>query len=200
MEKGAGEPDELWRERLRAAVSGNGGPTAVARLSGVPIQTLRNHMGGRTKKAPLEDLRKVADALGLSSSWLMALDRDETTGFAEGDVAPYSGDLPALEEPLAHARGRWRIMSRALDLAGILPGDIVEFDLNDMQPPRGTVVVAQHYRPDRPQADTVLRVYEPPVLLVRTTDAAIDGRPIELGERTVVMGSFRRLYRERRGS
>jgi hypothetical protein len=65
-----------------------------------------------------------------------------------------------------------------------------------LQPPRRTVVVAQVYPPDRPGADTVLRVYEPPVLLVRTTDAAIEARPVEIGERAVVMGSFLRLFHE----
>jgi hypothetical protein len=68
--------------------------------------------------------------------------------------------LPAPEGRTPHARGRWRITSRALNLAGILPGDIVEFDLTELQPPRRTVVVAQVYRPDRPGVDTVLRVYE----------------------------------------
>lgn len=197
----ADKPEELWRARLKTAVSGNGGPTAVARLSGVPLQTLRNHLSGRTKKAPLEDLRKIAEVLGLSSSWLMALDPVESAdGFAEGDVTAYEGGIPPLEERMPPARGRWLIRSRALDLAGILPGDIVEFDLNEMQPPRGTVVVAQHYRPDRPGADTVLRLYEPPYLLVRSTDPAIDQRPLEIGDQAVIMGAFLRLYRQRGGS
>jgi hypothetical protein len=34
------------------------------------------------------------------------------------------------------------------------------------------------------------------MLLVRTTDAAIEARPVEIGERAVVMGSFLRLFHE----
>jgi hypothetical protein len=146
------EPEDLWRERLKLAVSSYGGTTAVSRLTGIPPQTLRNHLSGRTKKAPLEDLRKVSDALGLSPSWMMALDSaGKAAGFAEGDAAVYDGGIPPLEMRVPYKRGRWLIRNRVLDLCGFLPGDIVEFDLEEMQPPRGTVVVDRSG--DRPSAD-----------------------------------------------
>jgi hypothetical protein len=191
---------ETMRQRLRATVEGNGGPAAVARLSGVPLNSIGNYLRGMVKEPPASAMIAIAVACGVGSSWLMALDPPgEAAGFAEGDAAPFDGDLPAMEGRTPHARGRWRITSRALDLAGILPGDIVEFDLKELQPPRGTVVVAQVYRPDRPGADTMLRIYDPPVLLVRTTDPSIDARPVAIGERAVVMGSFLWLFRERGG-
>lgn len=62
----------------------------------------------------------------------------------------------------------WTIRSRALELAGYLPGDVVMVDLN-MQPKEGDVVCAQIY--DRSgKAETVFRIFERPFLVAATND------------------------------
>jgi hypothetical protein len=192
--------EEPWRARLRRVVGDHGGVTAVSRLALVPLQTLKNHLSGRTKKPPLEDLNRIADACDVPRAWLAGVEKEPPrNGFAEGDLAVYDAPLPGQAEKPALGRGRWRVTSRALDLAGFMPGDLVEFDLTDDRPAPGEVVVAQHYSSDGRQATTLLRIYEPPYLVRASSDPDAPRRPVEVKEgRVAIMGRFWRLVRERR--
>ena len=51
----------------------------------------------------------------------------------------------------------------------IVPGDIVIVDL-DRKPARGDVVCAQVHESGRGEPETVMRIYQPPVLLAATFD------------------------------
>lgn len=170
----------------------------VARLSEMPLQTLKNHLSGRTRRVPLEDLRRIAETCGLPPGWIAGVDEraEPSTGFGE-DLVPFEPSLPRLPERPPLGTGRWTVASRALDLAGFLPGDVVEFDLSDDRPRAGEVVVAQLYDVDG-SGRTVLRLCEPPYLVVQTGDPSIPRRPVEIGPQAVVMGRFLRMTRERR--
>ena len=61
------------------------------------------------------------------------------------------------------------IRTRALEGLGYLPGDIVIVDL-DRKPARGDVVCAQVHESGRGEPETVMRIYQPPVLLAATFD------------------------------
>lgn len=72
--------------------------------------------------------------------------------------------------------------SRVLDLAGILPGDLLRLDMG-LPPQAGDIVDAQIYGPQR-GAETVLRLYDPPYLVTRSSDPATPAKPLLVdGER-----------------
>lgn len=203
--------DDLWRRRLQQVVGDHGGPATVARLSDIPPQTLKNHLSGRTKKAPLENLRQIAAACGVSFAWLAAVDeparavdgdrsRLVADGLAEPEVVRYDGPPIVFPPKVPANRGRWTVRTRALDLAGVLPGDVIEFDLG-AAPATGEPVVAQVYDDVAGTAETVLRLFHPPFLMVRSSDPAVDPRPLQLdteGQRVKVVGAFVRLHRAAR--
>lgn len=216
-----------WRDRLHELASNKGGVANLARLAGLPVQTLRNHMA-RTKKPPLAHLQLIADACGIDFQWLSGVsvapaepkserERHQRSGVstafgAEGTAPPtgfedgaeliaYSGPSPFDEAAaLPPSRGRWTVMSRALELAGFLPGDIVEFDIGS-KARAGEIVIAQIYNQQRPAAETVMRLWHPPFLTVHTADPSIDPRPVEVDqaeERVKIMGAFVRMVRAAR--
>ncbi len=101
-------------------------------------------------------------------------------GFAESDAAAWVPG-PALAEgasvaSIAAAMGGgkpgidvWRVRSQAMALAGMLAGDFMLVDSNQAERVKpGDVVVAQIY--NRTGATTVLRRFEPPVLVSDSAD------------------------------
>ncbi|WP_163266521.1 helix-turn-helix domain-containing protein [Chelativorans alearense] len=190
---------EPWRVWLRSVVGSHGGVTAVARLAEVPKQTLDNYLSGRTKKPNLDYLHRIAAACAVEMTWLKAsADQaaEATVGLDEPEVIPYEGPSIAFQNRVPANRGRWTVKTRALDLAGILPGDVMEFEMG-REPQVGQPVVAQVYD-DEGSATTVLRLFYPPYLMVRSSDPGIDPRPLDLDPpelRVKVMGAFVRLWR-----
>jgi transcriptional regulator with XRE-family HTH domain len=99
-----------------------------------------------------------------------------TPGFAESDAAPFtvgpSGGTGHTVQTIAEALGGgrpgvdvWRVKTGALALAGYLPGDFLLVDQHAAERVRaGDVVVAQVYQRNG-TATTVLRRFEPPVLV-----------------------------------
>lgn len=93
------------------------------------------------------------------------------TGFREPEAETYTADRvselgrmvrAALGDQLtAHA---WLLRSRALEYAGYRPGDILIVD-ETASPLAGDVVCAQIYDLQRGGAETVFRIYQPPVLI-----------------------------------
>lgn len=115
----------------------------------------------------------------------------------EEEAVPYRA---AANDPLAAAlnaliAGRnaidpWTLKTRALELAGFQPGDIVLVDLN-AHPRPGDFVCAQVYDWPSMKAETVMRLYvtAPPVnlLVARTLDPELGPLVVD-GERVVVKG------------
>jgi hypothetical protein len=122
-----------------------------------------------------------------------------STGFAEPELVPYGGKIAAVERKPPDGHGRWTVRTRALDLVGILPGDVVEFDMG-AEPREGDVVVAQVYDDETGTAATVLRIFLPPYLVVRSSDSGLQLRPVLVdaeGSKVKIMGAFSRLLRSR---
>jgi lambda repressor-like predicted transcriptional regulator len=92
----------------------------------------------------------------------------------------------AVRELVAGRNGRdaWVAQNHALDLAGILPGDIVIVDLN-LQPKARDIVCAQIYDWSGTRTETVFRVFDAPFLLTRST--RIDDKPLTVDGTTVVI-------------
>lgn len=100
-------------------------------------------------------------------------------GFAESDAVPFVAG-PGLAEAatvrnLAQALGAkpgvdvWRVKTRAMLLAGLLPGDFMLVDTHQADAVKpGDTVVAQIF--NRTGATMVLRRFEPPVLVASSAD------------------------------
>jgi SOS-response transcriptional repressor LexA len=103
-----------------------------------------------------------------------------TPGFAESDAAPWvAGPEPTSAREVstvAQALGGnrpgvdvWRVKGQVMALYGLLAGDFLLVDSHQADKVKpGDVVVAQVYSPKG--ATTVLRRYEPPVLISASTD------------------------------
>jgi hypothetical protein len=191
---------ELWRRRLQQVVGDHGGPSMVARLADIPLQTLKNHLSGRTKKAPLENLKQIAAACDVSFTWLAAVvDPAPADEVVRSHLEPDDeAELVAFGHSLKLRRAEhyWRVTTRALDLEHILPDDLVEFD-EDRKPRRGDIVMAEiddgSGKPRR-----VLRLFEPPFLVTRSSDRAAERTPVEVdGKRVRIVGVFWQLRRIR---
>jgi hypothetical protein len=117
-------------------------------------------------------------------------------GFSDEDVIAFVGSTPDMPPKSEDNHYRARVMSDVLNLEHIRPGDVLDFDMK-MEPRAGDIVVA-HYYQRHGAPETLLRVYQPPYLLTRSTNPAIDPRPMLVdNERVVIVGTFVRLMRER---
>lgn len=205
MENVDGDTDgigrEVWRVWLRKVVGDHGGPKVVANLADVPLQTLNNYLHNRTRKPNYEYIKRIAAACGVPMFSLEGQPGTSETG-SKGlseDVAVYDGPSIAVPDRAPVDHGRWIVRSRALELAGILPGDVIEFDFGG-RPRAGEPVVAQLYDDETGTARTVLRLFHPPYLMVHTLDEMVSPTPIQIdasGTKVQVRGAFYRLIRGR---
>ena len=108
-------------------------------------------------------------------------------GFSDSDAAPWvpgpgmaeGAAVSSVAEALGAARPGvdiWRVKGRAMALAGLLEGDFMLVDTHASERARaGDVVIAQIYNNATGTATTVLRRFEPPVLVAASV-APEDGR------------------------
>jgi hypothetical protein len=145
-------------------------------------------------------IAKIVAAFGVAPPVGLVLPRPDGSraGFGE-DAAPYApepGD--ALAAAVAALTGHsnaispWTLKTRALELAGYLPGDIVLVDLGNTDPQPGDAVCAQVYDWKEGRTETVMRLYEraAPVdlLVARSSDPAFAPPLVVDGERVVIKG------------
>lgn len=110
----------------------------------------------------------------------------------EPEAALYEGPLPASSQFIVNALapGRanafvYQIRGRALDLDGILDGDLVIADLAGAPMP-GDHVIAQVYDWQKGSADSIVRRFQPPYLLAHST-AANPPAPIRTDDTAVAI-------------
>lgn len=177
--------------------------TELARQAGLDPSMLSRFLrettpGSRLNTHTIEAIERVGGITAFETEAPAA-----PRGFSESEAMPFN---PA-GDPLAGAvsairAGRngvdaWVMKSRALEHAGVMPGDVLVVDLNGL-PRDGDLVCAQVYNFQRGTAETVLRRFQPPYLLVRSTDPRIDPKPLYVdGERVVIVGVVIRSMRER---
>ncbi|CAA0096065.1 Uncharacterised protein [Starkeya nomas] len=114
--------------------------------------------------------------------------------FAMNDDTDPRGAVKALIGNRAGA-APFRMRTRALELRGYLPGDVLIVDMN-ADPREGDIVCAQVYDFSG-NAETVMRVYEKLVLTAATLDAELQKPLLVDGERVVVMGVVTDMVRTR---
>lgn len=115
----------------------------------------------------------------------------------DADLATPENLAAGLEADIPAGHARMTVTNEVLNLEGIRPGDIVEFDLTE-RPKPGDIVAARVQNVTRGSSDMVMRIFRPPHLLTRSNDATVDITPLYVdNERVVIMGVWKRLFRER---
>ncbi len=124
-------------------------------------------------KQPLDEILRRAGVADEQTAQALA------PGFAESDAAawlPAPGDEQKVKR-IADAFGArpgvdvWRVRSDAMALHGLLVGDYILIDTHAAENARaGDIVIAQVYDNARGKAVTVLRRFEPPVLVAASLD------------------------------
>lgn len=173
---------EEIRQWLEAALKKtNETPSALARRAGLATTTLTRFLNDpHAPMLTLRSLAKVAHAADIQPLGLPQKKIVPSAGYlSESEAEPYRfGDEGTLDLAIKALIGDrtaadpWLIKTRSLDLAGLLPGDIVIVDLNE-RAVSGDVVCAQAYQWEKSLAETVFRLYEPPYLVAATSDAAL---------------------------
>lgn len=170
--------------------------TEVARRSGVSPGTIYRWFDDDLSFQPSRaTLRKISSAFGVEMpgepNW-------KPKGFEDAELVAIVGEQIPDEIKAQVDQGVWRMTTRALEMMGILPGDVLLVDLRET-PRSGDIVCAQIYDFQLGTAETRLRLYEPPYLMTATMDPALREAPTYVdGERAVVVGVVTRMLRERR--
>lgn len=175
--------------------------TELARQAGLDPSTLSRFLrettpGSRLNTHTIEAIERVGGITAFETEAPAA-----PRGFSESEAMPFN---PA-GDPLAGAvsairAGRngvdaWVMKSRALEHAGVMPGDVLVVDLNGL-PRDGDLVCAQLY--DRHgRAETVFRVYEAPYLVAACADPALRRPAIVDNDRAQVRGVVDAVLRRR---
>ena len=152
------------------------GQTRLATAAKVSASTLSRLLKeGSTVTLRADTLSKLETFSGISP--FSVVDTVATAGGFTEDAVPFDAEsadpavfavIKALIGSPAEANSRI-ISSRALEGLGYMLGDIVIIDLR-RKPMRGDVVCAQVHESGRGEPETVMRIYQPPVLLAATFD------------------------------
>lgn len=144
----------------------------------------------RVLSVPLEDVLQHAGVLDETEA------RAVQPGFAESDAVPFAGKGSEGAETQARAEvfggGKpgidiWTVKSLTMSLGGYLPGDTILVDTHQSERCKaGDVILGQSYNWQTGTAETILRRYEPPVLVAASADP-LDGRVLVVDGNNVVI-------------
>lgn len=179
--------------------------TALARILGRDKAVVTNLYQGR-RQLKADEAMRIARHLGVPVAEVLGA--EAAAGLAEPSLIPFHHE-PAKARACPHVVRRdgkyyyeepsqvsgkayaLEVRDDSLNLAGFLPGDIVFSEL-DRRVKKGDVAVTQHY--EKQDAQTLLRIYEPPYLRPHSTSAAF--KPLHLEEDDVrVVSPVIRLVR-----
>jgi transcriptional regulator with XRE-family HTH domain len=166
----------------------------VANRSGIKPSTVYRWFDDQFTHVPsYSALQRIADAFNIGMPGAPLLKQ----GFSEAPTEPFVTPTAELE-PSPADPSDWTVTTRALELAGFLPGDVLRIDKTAL-PRSGDAVIADVYDFDRNAPEKRIRFYEPPYLTTRTMDPAVNGKPLIVdGERVVILGPVVRSVRLRR--
>jgi hypothetical protein len=191
---------ETIRAWLEAAIAQSGlKPTPFAKEAGLAPSTVlraldRDHPSSLERRS----IRKIMDTFHVAAPYVQDAQTTYGPGMHEAELVEIETAPAAFAgEPLTANQYVRRVNTRALDLAGFLPGDEVLLDMAVL-PRAGDVVAAQVYNLQRGTAETVLRLYDPPYLVARSTDDTLPLKPLLVdNERVKVMAVAVRALRSR---
>lgn len=168
-------------------------PNRLAHEAGIAASTIHRAMTDDRFTTSTRTLSKIAKAAGAP----MPGEPRPDEGFAEEGQAVIASEAPRELVPTAPHQSVHRIATRALELAGVLPGDLVLIDTS-VTPRRGDILCLQHYDFQRSGAVTAWRQFEPPYAIARTMSAHVDHQPILIdNERARIVAPVTHLLRLR---
>lgn len=193
-----------WVEAVMAYL-GATSANQLAKLAGVNPANIQRPLSENYKgKFGIDTLTKIGAAANLRPMEFPA----RQNGFKEEEATPFVYDqrADAIESNVDRAvrelcRGRngrdpWVMQSNALELSGILPGDILIVDLN-LQPRPKDIVCAQIYQWNQMRAQTLFRVYEPPYLMTNSLRFGVQ-KPVPVdGDHVIIRGVVDGIFRRR---
>lgn len=170
-------------------------PSELARRSGVSPSTLTRYLNDPTGDTGIS--QRTLDAVSAFSG--VPLHQSPTpkreAGFAEPDASMLNMDDPdlpawvrqAVEQARAGVNGRdpWRMRGTALDMSGVMPGDILIIDMN-RRPSAGDIVCAQIYDWSASRAETIFRRFDPPFLMTHSSSGP-PARPVVVDDDTIAI-------------
>lgn len=157
--------DRLGRDRSVVSKILSGKQRMTLEWANAFAEVLQTDLATVLEKAGVADAQitqRVAPGFSESDAvaWVPGPSMAES-GPVRGVAAALGADKPGVDI--------WRVKSRAMALAGLLEGDFLLVDSHQAERVRsGDVVIAQLY--NRTGANTVLRRFEPPVLLAASAD------------------------------
>ena len=163
--------------------------TPLARKAGLAPSTILNQMKDDWPGSlNSTTIGKIAAAAGIRAPDWAGL---QTLALNEPDVEPYDrGQGNLIPSTTSKNLATMRINTRALELEGYMPGDVIVVDLANGHS-TGDVVVAQQYD-ESGEAETVLRIYDKPMLTARCTTPP---KPRLVDDDVVIMGRVVALHR-----
>ncbi len=127
----------------------------------------------------------TASPAGLAEPEALAYSVSARGGDLDRAIAAFIGGIVA---------DAWQLRTRAIELAGYLPGDIVVVDRN-LEPRPGDVVVAQTEAARPRDVTTIWRIYAPPVLMPASAERSLLPTPLS---GAIPMGVVIALFRDPR--
>ncbi len=179
--------------------------TELAKRAGLHPSTLSRFFtappGAQALRA--SSISRIAQVSGIPMSAGDEPSAHEASGMAESEAQPLANGITALADTIlaalrteAGAVDAWRLNSRALELAGYRPGDVLFVKLG-APPLKGDVVCAQVYDWVNNRTETVFRLFEPPYLITATADIS-RLKPLALDDENVaVKGTVLHALRSR---
>lgn len=170
----------------------------IAGVSKTTISRNENRPPDYSYLLSTRSIQKIARASGIAPPPELSVGANgKAVGFAEPEVTPIDDGQDKYGEEENPNQSRWVINGRTLELAGFVPGDVVTID-QAVPAVAGDIVCAQIY--SHGTAETVIRRYNPPYLVVATADpAAMALEPEHVDGRNVtIKGTVIRTVRERR--
>lgn len=147
-------------------------PSQLALKSGMAASTVTRYLNDETGQLTVQQstLEKIAQLTGFRPHQFPGRGRP---GVAEPDAVPFDQDqareVEWVRAAVASAKvGRngveaWVMKGAALDGVGVMPGDIVIIDHN-LRPRPNDIIIAQIVDYARAQAETVMRIFQPPFI------------------------------------
>lgn len=206
--------DDKWFKAQQKRV----GVTAeeIAKRMGRTRANVSHILNGRQRMS-LEWAQAFADVLQVPLAQVIekagiaepAVARTLSPGFAESDAVAWTPQhepnrsLVSQSLRIAEALGAdrpgidaWKIKARSMALAGLLPGDFALVDTHQSERVKaGDVVLAQVYDNNAGTAATVIRRFEPPVLIAASCDPADARVHVVDGNNVVIRGKIIAIWR-----
>lgn len=199
-------PQDITRAWLKAVLEKTGlDPTGLAHKAGVHPSTLTRFVNNEnvTHDLSRRTISGIEKVTGIAYGEHRV--RPRVLQVSEPEAQAYVIDSPDNDRRIDEAvryllqaqngLDPWRLKSRALELAGYLPGDVLIVDLN-AEPEDGDAVVAQNYEGG---TETIFRLYQKPYLVAAAVDR-VPRRPLLVDDDSVMIrGVVIAMFRPRKG-